>query len=70
MDTLSAILFLILFVAVFGISNDRNVLLALLASIGSLSFIMSFFTGDYFLRILMMLLGLGLVISSVVVMRA
>jgi hypothetical protein len=69
MDKLSAVLFIILFIAVFGLSNDRNVLLALLASIGALSFIMSFFTGDYFLRIMMIVLGLALLVSSVVIMR-
>jgi hypothetical protein len=69
MDLLSAILFIILFIGVFGFTSDANKIFAALASLGTLSFIMSFFANDYFLKLLMILLGIGLIITSILMMR-
>jgi hypothetical protein len=70
MDAISAVLFFILFIAVFGSAlKDTNIVLAALAALGLFSFFISFSSTDYFLRILMIILGIGLVTGSVVLMK-
>jgi hypothetical protein len=73
MDAISAVLFFILFIAVFGSAlKDTNIVLAALAALAALglfSFFISFSSTDYFLRILMIILGIGLVTGSVVLMK-